>query len=216
MDDVTFSIPIVLQILDLFGIMAFAVTGALKAIEYKMDIVGVIMLASSTGLAGGLIRDVILNRIPPKVLVDPFYLLVAVSTGLIVFFLYRFFKENFNLFLKFDAIGLGVFSIIGASVAYEITGLNFIAMAFSGIFTAIGGGIFRDMIVKEIPLVFLKELYASASFLGITIFYIMLLFEINYYFSMMICIVIITVFRVLSMKFNWNLPRLHTDEKNVD
>ena len=216
MDDVTFSIPIVLQILDLFGIMAFAVTGALKAIEYKMDIVGVIMLASSTGLAGGLIRDVILNRIPPKVLVDPFYLLVAVSTGLIVFFLYRFFKENFNLFLKFDAIGLGVFSIIGASVAYEITGLNFIAMVFAGIFTAIGGGIFRDIIVKEIPLVFLKELYASASFLGITIFYIMLFFEINYYFSMMICIVIITVFRLLSMKFNWNLPRLHTDEKNVD
>ena len=161
MDNVAFSIPIILQFLDLFGIMAFAVTGALKAIQYRMDIVGVIMLASSTGLAGGLIRDVILNIIPPKILVEPFYLLVAVSTGLIVLFLYRFFKENFNLFLKFDAIGLGVFSIIGASVAYEITGLNFIAMAFAGIFTAIGGGIFRDIIVKEIPLVFLKELYAS-------------------------------------------------------
>ena len=66
MDNIFFSIPFLLQILDLFGIMVFAVTGALKAIQYKMDIVGVIILASSTGLAGGIIRDVLLDRLPPK------------------------------------------------------------------------------------------------------------------------------------------------------
>jgi len=163
--------------------MVFAVTGALKAIQYKMDMVGVIILASSTGLAGGLIRDLLLDRLPPKIMLDPYYLTIAVVSGIIVFFLHPFFKERENLFLKFDAIGLGVFTIIGSSIAYEMLGLNFLAMSLAGIFTAIGGGIVRDVFVKEIPLVFIKELYASASFLGIIIFFILLYFDFNYYIS---------------------------------
>lgn len=186
--------------------MVFAVTGALKAIQYKMDMVGVIILASSTGLAGGLIRDLLLDRLPPKIMLDPYYLTIAVVSGIIVFFLHPFFKERENLFLKFDAIGLGVFTIIGSSIAYEMLGLNFLGMSLAGIFTAIGGGIVRDVFVKEIPLVFIKELYASASFLGIIIFFILLYFEFNYYISMVFCIVIITLFRLLAIRYNWNLP----------
>lgn len=206
MDNIFFSIPLLLHVLDLFGVMVFAVTGALKAIQYKMDMVGVIILASSTGLAGGLIRDLLLDRLPPKIILDPYYLTIAVATGIIVFFLHPFFKERENLFLKFDAIGLGVFTIIGSSIAYEMFGLNFLSMSLAGIFTAIGGGIVRDVFVKEIPLVFIKELYASASFLGIIIFFILLYFDFNYYISMVFCIVIITVFRLLAIKYNWNLP----------
>jgi uncharacterized membrane protein YeiH len=209
LDNTFFSIPLLLQILDLFGVMVFAVTGALKAIKYKMDFVGIIILASSTGLAGGLIRDILLDRLPPKIISDPYYLTIAVVTGIIVFFLYPFFKERENLFLKFDAIGLGVFSIIGASIAYEMLGLNFLAMAISGIFTAIGGGIIRDVFVREIPLVFIKELYASASFLGILIFFILIYLDFNYNISMIVCIIIITSFRLLAMKYNWNLPKTH-------
>ena len=186
--------------------MVFAVTGALKAIQYKMDMVGVIILASSTGLAGGLIRDLLLDRLPPKIMLDPYYLTIAIISGIIVFFLHPFFKERENLFLKFDAIGLGVFTIIGSSIAYEMLGLNFLAMSLAGIFTAIGGGIVRDVFVKEIPLVFIKELYATASFLGIIIFFLMLYFDFNYYISMVFCIVIITLFRLLAIKYNWNLP----------
>ena len=206
MDNIFFSIPLLLHVLDLFGVMVFAVTGALKAIQYKMDMVGVIILASSTGLAGGLIRDLLLDRLPPKIILDPYYLTIAVATGIIVFFLHPFFKERENLFLKFDAIGLGVFTIIGSSIAYEMFGLNFLSMSLAGIFTAIGGGIVRDVFVKEIPLVFIKELYASASFLGIIIFFILLYFDFNYYISMVFCIIIITVFRLLAIKYNWNLP----------
>ena len=94
MDNIFFSIPLLLQVLDLFGVMVFAVTGALKAIQYKMDIVGVIVLASSTCLAGGLIRDLLLDRLPPKIILDPYYLTIAVATGVIVFFLHPFFKER--------------------------------------------------------------------------------------------------------------------------
>jgi len=213
LDNIFFSIPLLLQILDLFGVMVFAVTGALKAIQYKMDIVGIIILSSSTGLAGGLIRDILLDRLPPKIVSDPYYLTIAVVTGVIVFFLHPFFKEREILFLKFDAIGLGVFSIIGSSIAYETVGLNFLAMAISGIFTAIGGGIIRDVFVKEIPLVFVKELYASASFLGIIVFFILILLHFNYYISMIVCIAIITLFRLLAMKYNWNLPKTYLRKK---
>jgi uncharacterized membrane protein YeiH len=213
LDNISFSIPFLLHILDLFGVMVFAVTGALKAIQYKMDIVGIIILSGSTGLAGGLIRDILLDRLPPKIISDPYYLTIAVVTGIIVFFLHLFFKEKENLFLKFDAIGLGVFSIIGASIAYETLGLNFLAMAVSGIFTAIGGGIIRDVFVKEIPLVFVKELYASASFLGIVVFFILISLHFNYYISMIVCIVIITLFRLLAMKYNWNLPKTYLRKK---
>jgi uncharacterized membrane protein YeiH len=206
LDNIFFSIPLLLHVLDLFGVMVFAVTGALKAIQYKMDMVGVIILASSTGLAGGIIRDLLLDRLPPKIILDPYYLTIAVATGIIVFFLHPFFKERENLFLKFDAMGLGVFTIIGSSIAYEMLGLNFLAMSLAGIFTAIGGGIVRDVFVKEIPLVFIKELYATASFLGIIIFFLMLYFDFNYYISMVFCIVIITLFRLLAIKYNWNLP----------
>ena len=98
MDSISLSIPLLLQILDLFGVMVFAVTGALKAIQYKMDIVGIIILSSSTGLAGGLIRDILLDRLPPKIVSDPYYLTIAVVTGVIVFFLHPFFKEREILF----------------------------------------------------------------------------------------------------------------------
>ncbi|MGD1838062.1 MAG: trimeric intracellular cation channel family protein [Nitrososphaeraceae archaeon] len=192
--------------MDLFGTMAFAVTGAFKAIENKLDIVGVIVLASTTGLAGGLIRDTILDRIPPNIIADPFYLITAVSTGIIIFFIYPYIKKHWNLFLKFDAIGLGVFSIIGASLAYSIFDHNYIAMIIAGMSTAIGGGVIRDLIVKEVPLVFRKELYATASFTGISIFFIMLYFNMDFNLSIIISIIIITVFRLLSIKFNWNLP----------
>ena len=91
-----------------------------------------------------------------------------------MFFLYSKLKNQMNTWLVFDAIGLGVFSIIGASIAYQIVGLSFLPMLFAGVLTAIGGGILRDVFVREIPIVFVKEVYAVASVVGITIFYLVL------------------------------------------
>ena len=105
--------------------MAFAVTGALKAIEHKADIVGVIILATITGVAGGVIRDIIIGILPPNALINPSYLIVTIGTGIVTFFLYPSLKKHWNLFLKFDAVGLGVFTIIGATFAYNIFGLTF-------------------------------------------------------------------------------------------
>jgi uncharacterized membrane protein YeiH len=205
--DVTLPVPLLIQVLDLFGTMAFAVTGAFKAIEHKSDIVGIIILATITGIAGGVLRDIVFGRIPPIAVANPLYLIITVATGVALFFLYRALKKHWNLFLKFDAIGLGVFTIIGATIAYNLMGLNFLAMAFAGVLTAIGGGILRDVFVNEIPLVFVKELYASASFVGVVIFFGLLVVGVDLNMAAIPSIVAVTGLRLLAMKYNWNLPR---------
>jgi uncharacterized membrane protein YeiH len=210
LSDILLSVPVLIQILDLFGTMAFAVTGAFKAIEHKSDIVGIIILSTITGVAGGVIRDIIFGKFPPTVVINPLYLVVTVVTGIVIFILYPSIKIHWNLFLKFDAVGLGVFTIIGASIAYNIFGLNFLTMAFAGVLTAVGGGILRDVFVNEVPLVFVKELYASTSFIGVIILFVMLVMGVNLYSATIPSILAVTSIRLLAMKYNWNLPRART------
>lgn len=192
--------------MDLFGTMAFAVTGAFKAIENKSDIVGILLLATITGVAGGTIRDIILRQFPNSIS-DPAYVTVAVGSGITVFFLYSHLKQHWNLFLKFDAVGLGVFAIIGSTFAYDLVGLNFLAIVFAGMLTAIGGGILRDVFVNHVPMVFVKEFYASASFVGIVIFYVILYFGGELYVATIAGIISTTALRLIAIKYNWNLPR---------
>lgn len=192
--------------LDLFGTMAFAVTGAFKAIEKKFDIVGILLLATITGVAGGTIRDVTMGQFPNSIS-DPMYVVITVISGTVIFFLYSRLKAHWNLFLKFDAIGLGVFAIIGATFAYSLFGLNFLAILLAGMLTAVGGGIIRDVFVNQVPIVFVKEFYASASFIGIVIFYLMLHFGGELYYATIVGIAVTTLLRLVAMRYNWNLPR---------
>jgi uncharacterized membrane protein YeiH len=196
-----------MQSLDLFGTLAFAVTGAFKAIQHKSDIVGVIILSTITGVAGGMIRDVIFGKFPPTVVTNPLYIIVTFSTAIVIFFLYPLLKGHWNLFLKFDAVGLGVFTVIGTTFAYNTFGLNFLAMSFGGVLTAIGGGVLRDLLVNEIPIVLIKEFYASASFAGVLILFFMLSLNINLTLSAIPTIIVVTSIRLVAIKFNWNLPR---------
>lgn len=198
---------LLIQALDLFGTMAFAVTGAFKAIEHKSDIVGIIILATITGVAGGVLRDLVFGQIPPLSVMNPLYLVITTATGIAMFFLHRSLRKHWNLLLKFDAIGLGVFTIIGATIAYNLLGLNFLAMAFAGLLTAVGGGILRDVFVNEVPIVFVKELYASASFVGVVIFFALLAAGVELNIAAIPGIVAVTAMRMLAMKYNWNLPR---------
>ena len=207
---VDFAVPaeVFIYILDLFGTMAFAVTGAFKAIESKADIVGIVILATITGVAGGTIRDIVLGKFPPNSIVDPTYVIITVVTGVVLFFLYTKLKKHWNVFLKFDAIGLGVFTVIGATFAYNIFGLNFLAMVLAGMLTAVGGGILRDVFVNQVPIVFVKELYASASFVGVVIFYLILAVGADLYIASIVGIAIVTGMRLVAMKYNWNLPKV--------
>lgn len=208
MVDIAAPADLFIYILDLFGTMAFAVTGAFKAIENKADIVGIVILATITGVAGGTIRDIVLGRFPPNSIMDPIYVVITVATGIVLFFLYSKLKKHWNVFLKFDAIGLGVFTVIGATFAYNLFGLNFVAIVLAGMLTAVGGGILRDVFVNQVPIVFVKELYASASFIGVVIFYFILFAGADLYIASVVGIVIVTGLRLVAMKYNWNLPKV--------
>ena len=191
--------------------MAFAITGAFKAIEKKFDIIGILVLATITGVAGGTIRDVVLGRVPNSI-VDPTYVIVTIASGIAIFFLYSRLKKHWNLFLKFDAIGLGVFTIIGATFAYNIFGLNFLAILLAGVLTAAGGGILRDIFVNQVPIVFVKEFYLSASFIGIVIFSIILYFTNELYYATIVGIALTSSLRLIAMKYNWNLPKVKNND----
>lgn len=208
MADSALSIEFFIYVLDLFGTMAFAVTGAFKAIEHKADIVGIIILATITGVAGGTIRDVILGKELPNSLIDPSYVIITVVSAIVIFLLHSKMKKHWNVFLKFDAIGLGVFTVIGATFAYNMFGMNFLVIVLSGMLTAIGGGILRDVFVSQTPIVFVKELYASASFLGAAGFYIVILLTNDVYAGTISGLLLATGLRMVAMKYNWNLPKV--------
>ena len=208
MADSSLSIEFFIYVLDLFGTMAFAVTGAFKAIEHKADIVGIIILATITGIAGGTIRDVILGKSLPNSLIDPSYVIITVVSAIVIFLLHSKMKKHWNVFLKFDAIGLGVFTVIGATFAYNMFGMNFLVIVLSGMLTAIGGGILRDVFVSQTPIVFVKELYASASFLGAAVFYLVILLTNDVYAGTISGLLLATGLRMVAMKYNWNLPKV--------
>jgi len=204
------SFPIIIFILDLFGTAAFAVTGALRAIEHKYDIVGVIILATVTGILGGVMRDAILGIFPPHNFSDTIHIVLTTITAIIIFYLYQRIKKYENLFNIFDAVGLGVFTFTGASIAYSLYSTNVVLIVISSLVTAFGGGILRDVLVGEPPIVFTKEVYAVASFIGVIIFLIMVNLKLQFEYTAIVVIFVTTGIRLISIKLNWNLPKVKT------
>jgi uncharacterized membrane protein YeiH len=183
-------------VLDLFGTAAFAVTGALRAIEHKYDIVGIIILATVTGILGGVMRDTILGIFPPYNFSDTIHIVLTTISAIIIFFLYHRTKKYENLFNIFDAVGLGVFTFTGASIAYSLYSTNIVLIVISGLLTAFGGGILRDVFVREPPIVFTKEVYAVASFIGVLIFLILVNLKLQFEYTAIIVILVTTVIRL--------------------
>ncbi len=204
------SFSIIIFILDLFGTAAFAVTGALRAIEHKYDIVGVIILATVTGILGGVMRDAILGIFPPHNFSDTIHIVLTTITAIIIFYLYQRIKKYENLFNIFDAVGLGVFTFTGASIAYSLYSTNVVLIVISSLVTAFGGGILRDVLVREPPIVFTKEVYAVASFIGVIIFLIMVNLKLQFEYTAIVVIFVTTGIRLISIKLHWNLPKVKT------
>jgi uncharacterized membrane protein YeiH len=155
-----------LLVLDLLGIAVFAVSGGLVAVRQRLDIVGVLVLATVTGLGGGWIRDVLIGDTPPASLEDWRYLLVPVACGLLAFWFHPALARMDRLVNVFDAFGLGLFCVAGALKAAEY-GLSPLPAALLGMVTGIGGGLIRDVLSGRVPRVLTSgELYAIPALAG--------------------------------------------------
>jgi uncharacterized membrane protein YeiH len=152
--------------LDLVGIVVFALSGALVAVRRGLDLVGVVVLAAATALGGGLLRDVLIDDVPPPGLADWRYLLAAMAAGVVAFFWHPAIERLSRTITWFDAGGLGVFCVAGALKASD-AGLGPLPAAVLGAVTGVGGGVLRDVLVREVPTVLRKgELYAIPALAG--------------------------------------------------
>ena len=171
----------VLQVLEIVGLVAFALSSVFVGIEYELDLFGIFFAALCTSLGGGIVRDVVLGVEPPLTFLHYEYVLtvvVTVAVSLVVFKILdkKLKKSTIRIIKKvvdiFDAIGLGVFTVSGCQTAVNMgLGDNFILIVFVGMITAVGGGILRDLLSGRKPVVVRKEIYALASIAGCVVFY---------------------------------------------
>lgn len=191
--------------LDLFGTFAFAISGALAGIRKKMDIYGIIVLACVTAVGGGTLRDMLLGRIPPFIFNDYTYISIAIVAALLVFFFHHTVAKVFNLLLVMDALGLAVFTLIGISIGLDHE-IGYPGAIMMGIMTGTVGGMLRDILLREIPLVLQKTVYASACLAGGILYSLLSLLAINEILNISISAILIFGIRMLAISRNWNLP----------
>ena len=198
------------------GTAAFAISGAMVAIDKRNDIFGVMLLAVFTALGGGTVRDILIGHFPPRMFSNGKYVLLAIFCALVVFVVARIFKERYIAMEKeierinvvFDAIGLGVFAVSGASIGMEAGfGDNLLLIACLGTVTAIGGGMLRDVLIQEMPFVLKKQIYAVAAIAGAVTYYFLIkagaIETIAYSAGWMMTFTL----RMFAMQYKWNLPR---------
>lgn len=196
--------------LEIIGTVAFAASGAMIAVDRKMDVFGVAMLGLFTAVGGGVIRDVLLGNTPPLSFRHPVYALTAIGVSILMFTQplrsrYNRHQKVFDtVLLLMDSVGLGIFSVMGVQVALSVDS-NLYTVVFVGVVTGVGGGIMRDMMTGQPPMVFVKHFYASASLIG-ALLCALLWPHIGEAAAMITGAVTVIVLRLLAARYHWNLP----------
>lgn len=196
-----------LHLLDILGTFAFALSGAFRAVRHQLDLLGVAALAVATGVGGGLVRDVLLGLAPPLVLVDQRYALVCLAGALVTLFAAPRIARRWDLVLAADAVGLAVFTAIGAARA-ESVGAVPLTVVLMGTLTACGGGVIRDLLVNEVPAVLTHDFYASAALLGGLVYVLLGETTLPDDARLALTIVVTLAARALAMRLRLELPRV--------
>lgn len=208
---------ILIHITELIGTVAFSVSGAIHAISKKLDLLGVVVLGCLTALGGGVIRDLLMGRLPPYAFSNFEYLIVASVTALVVFLIAAVFRKGYLTHLTrleqvnnvFDAVGLGAFSVVGVQIALDggYEG-NLFFCVFLGVTTGCGGGILRDVMCAKVPGVLTKHIYALASAAGALLYALLCSFGVPELYGVLGGILLVILIRMLATFFRWSLPKL--------
>ena len=201
-----------LQLIDILGTVAFAVSGVFAAMQKKLDIFGILIIAFVTAVGGGTLRDMMIGDLPVSWMKDINYsIIILVTTAVVIFF-----NKTINNFQKtllvFDSIGLGFFTILGIQKGITF-GLHPAICIALGTVTACFGGVIRDISLNNIPLIFQKEIYATACIFGGCIYFLLLQTSLSIGLIEALCIVLIVLVRILAVRYNWSLPGIYQQEK---
>lgn len=196
-----------LNLIDILGTFAFAVSGGLSAMERKLDVFGVLIISFVTAIGGGTIRDILVGNLPVNWLQNETTIQVILISACITLLFGSFLKQLNTALTLFDALGLGLFTIIGLEIG--------LAKGFSaGICIALGtisacfGGVLRDVLLNKVPLIFEREIYALACIIGGLVYYFLKQSAMNDDTAKIICILLIFLIRVIAVKFQLSLPRV--------
>ena len=202
-------------LIEAIGTIAFASSGAMTAIRKRLDLLGVIILGETTAVGGGMLRDILLGRVPPSLFINPIYVIMAFVTVLVLFLIIRFnqhiltgpyiviYERIMNIF---DAVGLAAFTVTGIDTAV-LAGYgdyHFLSV-FLGVLTGVGGGVLRDIMAGQTPYILRKHVYASASIAG-ALCYVFLADWMTGDASMIISALLVILIRMLATRYCWNLP----------
>ena len=195
-----------LFILDMIGTVAFAASGAWVGVRKEMDLFGVIALGMVTAIGGGTLRDMLLGDLPPFSLQNEIYFWVPVITAVLVFILHRHLPYLMQPLLYLDAIGLGTFVVIGTSKAL-LFGTGPFGAVLMGVLTGTAGGVIRDVLANEVPLILRQEIYASACIFGGALLVILTRLGTPEQVNLLVVAGSVILIRILAIRLNWSLPK---------
>ncbi|MEM7163031.1 MAG: trimeric intracellular cation channel family protein [Bacteroidota bacterium] len=200
-----------LTLLDLLGTLTFAISGVLTAMDKKFDLVGTLIIGFVTAIGGGTIRDILIGRLPAGWMEDRNYFFVILfGYALAYLFKRRILKLKKSMFL-FDTIGIGLFTILGVQIALQ-HGLRIEVCLILGVITASFGGVLRDVLTNEIPLIFRQEIYATACFIGGLVYLLLNHFSDYENMNIVVSIFVVILIRYLSIRFQWSLNFNRSDD----
>jgi uncharacterized membrane protein YeiH len=199
----------------LIAISAEAMSGALAAGRRNMDIFGVSFIAFVTALGGGTLRDVVLGNYPIGWTQHPEYVYIVIASGIVTTLVARYLHHIKRVFLLLDAMGLVAFSLIGCNVALAL-GYQWVVVVIAGMLTGISGGVIRDVLCNQVPVVFRKELYASVSLAVCALFLLLRAAGVNEDLTTLLCFTGGLTLRVLAIQRKWRLPTFSYHERWED
>ncbi len=204
-------------IAEVVGLVAFAVAGAMIAIDRGLDLFGVVFITFVNSFGGGMMRDLLIGEIPPKMFYSYEYIIYVAVSAVAVIVTVAILKEKFfrnrlvidKVINIFDAVGLGAFAIVGVRAGISAGfGDNVFFCTFLGMTTGIGGGILRDLLSHAKPLVLVKQIYALAAIVGGLLYFYMEKLGVSYAVSIISSISLVVVIRILAAHFRWDLPKV--------